>query len=211
MAAIVMTQSAAERGIREDLTGRADRTPGSECLVLLPPGSDTVRTLPLRGARPGGSVALPAVVSGYGVFSTVGAGARVGWRDGGDVVDLSALGEVYAQPSLNALMGLSRSAWNEALAQARACAGPRVPLNEVTLHLPFEVADYVDFYSSLEHATNIGRLFRPDADPLPSNWRWLPVGYHGRAGTVVVTGTDVRRPRGQLKLPGDDAAVYSTY
>jgi fumarylacetoacetase len=79
----------------------------------------------------------------------------------------------------------------------------------VTLHLPFAVADYVDFYSSLEHATNLGRLFRPDADPLPANWRWLPAGYHGRAGTVVVTGTDVRRPRGQLKPPGEEAPVYA--
>jgi fumarylacetoacetase len=177
--------------------------------VLLPPGSDTVRTLPLRGARPGGSVALPAVVSGYGVFSTAGAVARIGWRDGDDVVDLSALGDVYAQPSLNALMALGRTAWDEALAHARAYEGPRVPLNAVTLHLPFDVADYVDFYSSLEHATNIGRLFRPDADPLPPNWRWLPIGYHGRAGTVVVTGTDVRRPHGQLKPADADAPVYA--
>jgi fumarylacetoacetase len=177
--------------------------------VLLPPGSDTVRTLPLRGARPGGSVALPAVVSGYGVFSTASAGARLGWRDGNDVVDLSALGDVYAQPSLNALMVLGHTAWDEALALARAYDGPRVPLNAVTMHLPFEVADYVDFYSSLEHATNIGRLFRPDAEPLPPNWRWLPIGYHGRAGTVVVTGTDVRRPRGQLKQADADAPVYA--
>jgi fumarylacetoacetase len=177
--------------------------------VLLPPGSDTVRTLPLRGARPWGSVALPAVVSGYGVFSTGGGATRIGWRDGDVVVDLSALGDVYAQPSLNALMALGRTAWEEALAAARAHDGPRAPLDAVTLHLPFEVADYVDFNSSLEHATNIGRLFRPDADPLPPNWRWLPVGYHGRAGTVVVTGTDVRRPRGQVKLPGEDAPVYA--
>jgi fumarylacetoacetase len=177
--------------------------------VLLPPGSDTVRTLPLRGARPGGSVALPAVVSGYGVFSTGSGSARIGWRDGGDVVDLSPLGDVYAQPSLNALMALGRNAWDEALAVARTHDGPRVPLDAATLHLPFEVADYIDFYSSLEHATNIGRLFRPDSDPLPANWRWLPVGYHGRAGTVVVTGTDVRRPRGQLKPPDADAPVYA--
>ncbi len=77
-----------------------------------------------------------------------------------------------------------------------------------TLHLPFEVADYVDFYSSLEHATNLGRLFRPDSEPLLPNWRWLPVGYHGRAGTVVVSGTDVRRPSGQLKQPGAEAPVF---
>jgi len=152
---------------------------------------------------------LPAVVSGYGVFSTGGGATRIGWRDGDVVVDLSALGDVYAQPSLNALMALGRTAWEEALAAARAHDGPRVPLDAVTLHLPFEVADYVDFNSSLEHATNIGRLFRPDADPLPPNWRWLPVGYHGRAGTVVVTGTDVRRPRGQLRLPDEDAPVYT--
>jgi fumarylacetoacetase len=177
--------------------------------VLLPPGSDTVRTLPLRGARPGGSVALPAVVSGYSVFSTGGGRARIGWRDGDDVVDLSALGDVYAQPSLNALMALGPPSWAEALAAARAHDGPRMPLSVVTLHLPFEVADYVDFYSSLEHATNLGRLFRPDADPLLPNWRWLPVGYHGRAGTVVVTGTDVRRPRGQLKSPDEGAPVYA--
>jgi fumarylacetoacetase len=65
------------------------------------------------------------------------------------------------------------------------------------------VADYVDFYSSLEHATNIGRLFRPDAEPLLPNWRHLPVGYHGRAGAVVVGGTPVVRPRGQAKGPDD--------
>jgi fumarylacetoacetase len=73
--------------------------------------------------------------------------------------------------------------------------------------LPFEVADYVDFYSSLEHATNLGRMFRPDADPLLPNWRWLPVGYHGRAGTVVPSGTPIVRPHGQWKAP--DAAEPS--
>jgi fumarylacetoacetase len=152
---------------------------------------------------------LPAVVSGYGVFSTGGGRARIGWRDGDVVVDLSALGDVYAQPSLNALMALGRAAWDEALAATRAHDGPRASLDDVTMHLPFEVADYVDFYSSLEHATNMGRLFRPDGDPLPPNWRWLPVGYHGRAGTVVVSGTDVRRPRGQFKSPDEDAPAYA--
>ena len=73
-----------------------------------------------------------------------------------------------------------------------------VPLEQVRLHMPFEVADYVDFYCSLEHATNLGRMFRPQEEPLKPNWRQLPVGYHGRAGTVVVSGTPVRRPHGQL-------------
>ena len=71
-------------------------------------------------------------------------------------------------------------------------------MGEARLRLPFDVADYVDFYSSLEHASNIGRILRPGQEPLLPNWRWLPVGYHGRAGTVVVSGTDVVRPNGQL-------------
>jgi fumarylacetoacetase len=133
----------------------------------------------------------------------------VGWRDGDEIVDLTGLGDVYAQPSLNALMALGPDAWAESLAQARAHDGPRVAIAAATLHLPFQVADYVDFYSSLEHATNMGRLFRPDAEPLLPNWRWLPIGYHGRAGTVVVSGTAVRRPSGQVKLPGADAPVYA--
>ena len=74
--------------------------------------------------------------------------------------------------------------------------------------LPFTVADYVDFYSSLEHATNLGRMFRPDSEPLLPNWRHLPVGYHGRAGTVVVSGTPVRRPQGQAKPPDADTPAF---
>ena len=76
------------------------------------------------------------------------------------------------------------------------------PLADVTMHRPFEVADYVDFYCSLQHATNVGKIFRPDNAALPPNWRHLPIGYHGRAGTVVVSGTDVRRPSGQRLAPG---------
>jgi fumarylacetoacetase len=147
-------------------------------------------------------------VSGFGVFSSGGDTPRVGWRDGGEVVDLSALGDVYARPSLNALMALGPAGWREAIAAARSHDGPRVRLRDAALLLPFEVADYVDFYSSLEHATNLGRMFRPDAEPLLPNWRWLPVGYHGRAGTVVVSGTDVRRPRGQRKPPAADEPSY---
>jgi fumarylacetoacetase len=122
------------------------------------------------------------------------------WREGNEIVDLSGLGDVFAQPTLNALLAGGPDAWREALSEARAHDGPR---SEVAPRLPFAVADYVDFYSSLEHATNLGRMFRPDADPLLPNWRWLPVGYHGRAGTVVVSGTDVVRPHGQLKVDGD--------
>ena len=88
-------------------------------------------------------------------------------------------------------------------------ASALVPLDDVRLDLPFAVADYVDFYSSLHHASNLGRMFRPDAEPLLPNWRHLPVGYHGRAGTVVVSGTPVTRPQGQRR-DGDDVVVGPT-
>ena len=76
------------------------------------------------------------------------------------------------------------------------------PIDDVHVLLPVEVGDYVDFYSSIHHATNLGRILRPDAEPLLPNWRHLPVGYHGRAGTVVVSGTDIGRPaRGLVPDP----------
>jgi fumarylacetoacetase len=125
------------------------------------------------------------------------------------VVDLSGLGDVFTRPSLDRLLPLGPAAWRDAITAAHIHDGPRVRLADATLHLPFTVADYVDFYSSLEHATNMGRMFRPDAEPLLPNWRWLPVGYHGRGGTVVVTGTDVVRPCGQLKTPDAQEPVYA--
>ncbi|MBV9233155.1 MAG: fumarylacetoacetase [Candidatus Eremiobacteraeota bacterium] len=76
------------------------------------------------------------------------------------------------------------------------------------LRVPMEIGDYVDFYSSIEHATNLGRLFRPDAEPLLPNWKWLPVGYHGRSATIVIDGTPIRRPCGQRKAPGASAPEF---
>jgi fumarylacetoacetase len=130
------------------------------------------------------------------------------WRDGDEAVDLSGLGDVFARPSLNELLAAGPAAWRETVGAARAHDGPRVPVGDANLRLPFEVGDYVDFYSSLEHATNLGRMFRPDQEPLLPNWRWLPVAYHGRAGSVVVSGTDVVRPRGQSKAPGEEAPTF---
>jgi fumarylacetoacetase len=148
-------------------------------------------------------------MSGFGIFSAAGAPPRLGWRDGDEVVDLSVLGGVLAESSLNPLMAQGPDAWEAALHAARAHDGPRMRLADATLHLPFEVADYVDFNSSLEHAANLGRILRPDSDPVRPNWRRLPVGYHGRAGSVAVSGTDVMRPRGQRLEPGADAPVYA--
>jgi fumarylacetoacetase len=142
-------------------------------------------------------------VNGFGVLAAGG----LAWRDVDEAVDLSGLGDVFAHRSLNGLLALGPDGWRQAIAAARGHDGPRS--RNAALVLPFAVADYVDFYSSLEHATNMGRMFRPDADPLLPNWRWLPVGYHGRTGTVAVSGTDVVRPRGQLKPPDADAPVYA--
>lgn len=83
-----------------------------------------------------------------------------------------------------------------------------VPAEAVSLQLPFTVADYVDFYASENHAANAGRIFRPGAEPLPPNWRHLPAGYHGRAGSVVVSGTAIRRPCGQYRPPGAQAPSF---
>jgi fumarylacetoacetase len=148
----------------------------------------------------------------YGVFSRPGEAPRVGTRLGDMVLDLSPLGAEFRRPTLNALMAMGRPVWETARMRVRDLAAGGAadahPLGQVRLHLPFEVADFVDFYSSLEHATNLGRLFRPDSDPLLPNWRRLPVGYHGRAGTVVVSGTPVRRPWGQAKPPDAAEPVF---
>jgi fumarylacetoacetase len=156
----------------------------------------------------------------YGVFSADGEGPRVGVRIGDRVLDVSpvAAGEmldvhdVFARDSLNPLMAQGPTVWASVRSwlaglltdeHERDLVEPHLRvLDKVTMHLPFVVADYVDFYCSLQHATNLGRMFRPDSEPLLPNWRHLPVGYHGRAGTVVVSGTEVRRPSGQRASTG---------
>jgi fumarylacetoacetase len=162
----------------------------------------------------------------YGVFTHDDEPPRVGVRIGDQVVDLAPvaasemleIAHVFEAPSLNPLLALGRPAWTAVRTwltalltdeTERDLVGPSlVPLDEVTMRMPFEVADYVDFYCSLDHATNVGRIFRPDDEPLKPNWRHLPVGYHGRAGTVVVSGTGVRRPSGQSKPPGADGPAF---
>jgi len=145
----------------------------------------------------------------YGIFSTPGTSQRTGVRIGDSVLDLAGItrDDVHRTGSLNAFMSRGPLAWAALRADLtrwlsdaarRKDVEPHLrPVGEVTLHLPIEVADYVDFYSSQEHAENVGRIFRPGSDPLPANWKHLPVGYHGRAGTVAVSGTPVPRPRGQ--------------
>jgi fumarylacetoacetase len=150
---------------------------------------------------------------GFGVFSVGDGTRRVGFRVENGVLDLAAagLGAVFDAPSLNPFLALGRAGWEDTLGRIDQLISGGVdlaPLTDVTSHLPVEVGDYVDFYSSLEHASNVGRLFRPDTEPLLPNWRHLPVGYHGRAGSLVVDGTPIVRPCGQAKRPGDSAPSY---
>jgi fumarylacetoacetase len=157
----------------------------------------------------------------YGVFSGHDghpSAPRVGVRIGDSVLDLlAALADpVFGEPSLNAFMAQGRGRWREAraritellTAERHRGAGDVAlyPLSQVRLHLPFDVGDYVDFYASEHHATNVGRLFRPGTEPLTPNWKYLPLGYHGRSGTVVLSGTPVSRPRGQR--PGAFAPTF---
>src|SRR5262245_37934742 len=152
----------------------------------------------------------------YGVFSTVDGPRRVGVAIGDRILDLSRTDvpyrEDFAQPTLNTFMARGRPAWDEVreYLTENAEGSARVEMKEATLHLPFEVADYVDFYSSEHHATNGGRILRPDTEPLSANWKHLPVGYHGRAGTVVVDGTPIVRPRGQTRSKGEPPAYGPT-
>ncbi|MEA2445988.1 MAG: fumarylacetoacetase [Thermoleophilales bacterium] len=127
----------------------------------------------------------------FGVVS-----GRVAVRDGDEVVlpeaDDGELRAALAAPYLNDLIELGRDAWGAAL----ACDGERLPIAECAPSLPVLVRDYVDFYASEEHAANFGRIFRPGAPALPENWHEIPLGYHGRASSIVATGTQVRRPHG---------------
>ncbi|GJF27986.1 fumarylacetoacetase [Kitasatospora sp. NE20-6] len=166
---------------------------------------------------PYGVHALP-----YGVFTADDRPGRrrIGVRIGDRVLDAGAAARAVGAPSvlldadsLNPLMAAGHRTWREVRgaltawltdeAHRPAVAPCLLPLHAVDLHLPFEVADYVDFYASEHHATNLGRIFRPGQDALTANWKHLPIGYHGRAGTVVVSGTPIVRPHGQRKAPTD--------
>jgi fumarylacetoacetase len=163
------------------------------------------------------------MTAGFGLdhlpYGVVADGGRelVVVRLGDDVVDLAALAAVsppgvdpavLAGPTLAPLMAAGPDVWTAVRSwlqdtlDADSSVG-RIPLAEVEMRMPFAVADYVDFYASLTHASNVGKIFRPDSEPLLPNWRHLPVGYHGRAGTVVPSGTPIVRPRGQRR-PGPD-------
>jgi fumarylacetoacetase len=161
----------------------------------------------------------------YGIFSYDISNPRVGVKHGDHILDLevvSLLGyfdelvidaSVFAQPALNAFIALGnpkhqaiRQRLNELLAnEATAFAEVHDQVfihdSRATMHLPVRIGDYTDFYAGIHHAENVGRMFRPDGDPLLPNYKQMPVGYHGRASSIVVSGTPIRRPNGQFLGP----------
>ncbi len=168
----------------------------------------------------------------YGCFLRDGE-RRLGVAIGDHILDLRALAEagfvdgvcdaaLLVAASLNPLLAAGRPVWRalrerlfdllrdggDGALRARAATSFFVSRRNTQLVMPMEIGDYVDFYSSLEHATNLGKIFRPDAEPLMPNWRWMPIGYHGRAGTVVIDGTPVHRPSGQRMVPGTGAPTF---
>lgn len=159
----------------------------------------------------------PQVSHLYGAFETDGA-SRVGVRYGDRVLDLAAaldpaLAAWVAGPNLDRLLAGGPAVWQQvfdAVAALEPADEHLHALADVRLLMPFTVADYVDFYSSEHHARNLGRILRPGQPELPPNWKHLPVGYHGRAGTVVVSGTDVVRPSGQRRTPEGEVVFGPT-
>ncbi|XP_069898853.1 fumarylacetoacetase [Dipodomys merriami] len=172
----------------------------------------------------------------YGVFSTAGRPKpRIGVAIGEQILDLSAIAHLFTGPALcqhqhvfqestlNSFMGLGQAAWKEARAylqdllsasQARLRDDTElrkrafVSQTSATMHLPATIGDYTDFYSFRQHATNIGIIFRGKDNALMPNWLHLPVGYHGRASSVVVSGTPIRRPTGQMRPDNSKPPVY---
>ena len=182
----------------------------------VPPGSPFPLTnLPYGAGAPRGEAPRVLVAAGDQALD-LAALARLGLLNGALPDDPEP---IFRSPALNPLLALGPAAWGSLRDRLRELvsapdatdrlAGALLPRSGLELGLPFAVADYVDFYSSLDHATNVGRIFRPGGEPLATNWRWLPVGYHGRAGTVVVSGSPIVRPQGQSRpVAVGDAPVF---
>jgi len=172
----------------------------------------------------------------FGVFKPRQGNARVGVAIGDLVLDLSMLEEIghfrspelqdrqlFGEDALNKFLALGRPAWRKAREIIQHLLDANTPVlrddvdlrdrvfhrqSEVEMQLPARIGDYTDFYSSYHHAHNVGTMLRGPENALMPNWKWLPVGYHGRASSVVVSGAEVRRPKGQIKPPDASAPVF---
>jgi len=141
---------------------------------------------------------------------------RGGVAIGDQILDLAAL-DIRTGPTLNGLAAMGRPAWKKLRKELsqflsstknyKRASKHLVPMKQAELFLPVAVGDYTDFYTGIHHATNIGKLLRPD-NPLLPNYKWVPIGYHGRASSIVVSGTPVKRPSGQTKAPDAPAPSF---
>src|SRR5580700_953521 len=172
----------------------------------------------------------------FGIFQPKGGKPRAGVAIGDLIVDLSVLEELghfrspefqgrkpFSEDSLNAFLALGRPAWRKARAVLQRLLSAETPTlrddaalrervfhrqRDVTMQLPARIGDYTDFYSSYHHAHNVGTMLRGPENALMPNWKWLPVAYHGRASSIEVSGTEVRRPQGQTKPPDAAEPVF---
>ena len=169
----------------------------------------------------------------FGIFSTNKNSKRVGVAIGNNIIDILACNEldifkdlninnnVFENNFLNDFINLGKNTTNkvrEIIQQQLTNESSKIkmssvviiPMNEAEMHLPVKVGDYTDFYSSIEHATNIGSMFRDPSNPLLPNWKHLPVGYHGRASSIIVSGIDIFRPQGQVMPVDSDKPVFTS-
>lgn len=166
----------------------------------------------------------------YGIFKD-DKGARAGVAIGDQVADLTALAKLggfdglpfdaacFSESTLNSFMAQGKAIWTAVRKQLTAILSEGsnwaskqqdflIPQANVEMLMPVHVPDYTDFYSSIEHATNVGTMFRGKDNALMPNWKHIPVGYHGRSSSIVISGTDIHRPKGQTLPPNADAPVY---
>jgi fumarylacetoacetase len=165
-----------------------------------------------------------------GIFDSGDGRPRAGMAIGDHIVDLAAAAEnglfgkkryfkkLFEQAVLNDFIAEGKTVTNRVRRKVQSWLSlPEAPQNaaqivvnrlQVRMLMPIRVGDYTDFYSSIEHATNVGKMFRPD-NPLLPNWRWIPVGYHGRSSSIVVSGTPVRRPYGQILPKDQETPVFA--
>ncbi|MDO6473503.1 fumarylacetoacetase [Maribacter sp. 1_MG-2023] len=164
----------------------------------------------------------------FGIFSVNGEAPKAGIAIGEKIVDLAAVSELgllevsasyFRQKTLNEFIALGKKITNKVrLDIQNLLISENSPLKnhqevfvlqkEAKMHLPVHVGDYTDFYSSIEHATNVGKMFRDPENALLPNWRHIPVGYHGRASSIVVSGTNIHRPMGQVKTNDMEVPVF---
>jgi len=182
--------------------------------VDVPAGSDfPLENLPYGAFVNGGAQHL-GIAIGERIFD-LHAAAQAGLFDG------TVARDVLQAPVLNMLLAAGRDAWSAVRERAMALLRSDPALarevnrdtlvvhqRDVRMAMPFQPGDYVDFYSSLEHASNLGKILRPAGEPLLPNWRWIPIGYHGRSSTIVVDGTPIVRPSGQRKPQDAHAPAY---